>query len=202
MGFKIAQHDLEIRGAGNILGSSQSGRINEIGYELYMNLLKEQVDKMKNKGDHKGVYRDVEISLNIQSKIPGEYIDNESTRLKIYRDLFKLEEEAAVVDMEVTIADQYGSLPEAVKQLFLIARIKLVALDLGVRQIVRKSHVIISFNNLSELLIAKIISLVEREASLELTADFKLLAYVDNQKDDIIKLEYIYRILSSLGEGG
>ena len=201
MGFKIAQYDLELRGAGNILGSNQSGRINEIGYELYMNLLKEEVEKLKGNSDFKSIYSEAEVSLKMDAKIPESYIESESVRLKLYRDLFKISKEDELYSMEASISDQYGKLPKRFKKLFLIAKIKVLASNANVKQINKKGHVELIFNSLSELLIESILKIVEGDTSLSLSSDFKLKLNVKDINDDMIVLDKIIKILMNILEG-
>ena len=146
MGFKIAQYDLELRGAGNILGSDQSGRINDIGYELYMNLLKEEVERQRGNGKKLSSYVQTELNLKLDARIPIEFIDSESDRLKLYRDLFKLRSIDALAELEANTGDRYGK-PLGFRKLFILAKVKILASDLGIRQINSKKQIEFVFDS-------------------------------------------------------
>lgn len=130
-GFKIALNDLQIRGGGTILGSSQSGHIAVIGYELYLELLEKAIKEMK--GEEKGTeVIDTEINLPVSAFLPEEFIPDTDQRLLAYKRLAMLADEQAIEDLSGEWRDRYGPLPETVKHLVLMAKIRLALKPLGV----------------------------------------------------------------------
>ena len=164
--------------------------------------MKEEVEKLKGNSDFKSIYSEAEVSLKMDAKILESYIESESVRLKLYRDLFKISKEDELYSMEASISDQYGKLPKRFKKLFLIAKIKVLASNANVKQINKKGHVELIFNSLSELLIESILKIVEGDTSLSLSSDFKLKLNVKDINDDMIEvLDKIIKILMNILEG-
>ena len=138
IGFTLATHDLEIRGAGEILGEDQSGQIQEIGFGLYMDLLERAVTAMK-QGRQPELDRPLdhgaEIDLHIPALIPEDYLPDVHTRLIMYKRIASAKDEDGLQDLQEEMIDRFGVLPEALKNLFNITRLKLAASPLGVRKI-------------------------------------------------------------------
>jgi len=133
-GFKIALNDLQIRGGGAILGASQSGHIAAIGYELYLELLEKAVKVMK--GEETGADAvETEINLPVSAFLPDSYIPDTDQRLLAYKRLATLAEEQAVDDLAGEWRDRYGPLPDAVKHLVLMAKMRLVLKRLKVMRL-------------------------------------------------------------------
>jgi transcription-repair coupling factor (superfamily II helicase) len=124
-GFKIALNDLQIRGGGAILGSTQSGHIAAIGYELYLELLEKAVNKMKGDGSPADMI-ETEINLPISAFLPKSFISDADQRLIAYKRLATLADEQSVEDLAGEWRDRYGPLPETVKSLVLIAKVRLL----------------------------------------------------------------------------
>lgn len=124
-GFKIAMKDLEIRGAGNLLGQMQHGHMEAIGYDLYCKMLNEAVTRLK--GDEIEEEFDTVIDMSIDAFIPKEYIINESQKLDIYKRIAALESEEEMSDMADELIDRFGDLPKPVYNLLKVAFIKSVA---------------------------------------------------------------------------
>lgn len=121
-GFKIAAHDLEIRGAGNLLGPEQSGHIAAMGYELYTRLLEEAI--MDVKGEVKMDAPDPELQLKLSASIPEEYIPETTMRLTLYKRLASVADELELDALAEEIHDRFGKLPESVQNLIVVMRIK------------------------------------------------------------------------------
>jgi transcription-repair coupling factor (superfamily II helicase) len=135
-GFKIAALDLELRGAGNMLGGEQSGHIEAIGFELYTQMLEEAVSKLKGEGREER--SQVTVNLGISLRIDESYITEESQRLRMYKRIAGAETEAALTDVRAELEDRYGKPPESVLYLLGVGEIRLICERLGVAQIERK----------------------------------------------------------------
>jgi transcription-repair coupling factor (superfamily II helicase) len=136
-GFKIAALDLELRGAGNMLGGEQSGHIEAIGFEMYTSMLEEAVRKIKGEDD-KPAHADTSVNLGISVRIDSEYIPEENQRLRMYKKIAGAEDLAAMADVRAELQDRYGELPESVGNLLAAGEIRLMAQQLGIAQIDRK----------------------------------------------------------------
>ena len=135
-GFKIAALDLELRGAGNLLGGQQSGHINAVGFELYTSMLDRTVREMK--GEVAKEEAAVQLNLGINIRIPAEYIKEENQRLRMYKRVAGVESEAQLTDVREELSDRYGEPPAAVRNLLEYARLKLASQRMGVAAIDRR----------------------------------------------------------------
>jgi transcription-repair coupling factor (superfamily II helicase) len=135
-GFRIAARDLEIRGAGNILGGEQSGQIAAVGFEMYTKLLEETIREMK--GER--IEEEVETSMNlgVDIYIPRDYITEENLRMTFYKKIASASTEERLNDIRNEMRDRFGALPENVENLFHFVRVKWFAKHLGVLSIVRE----------------------------------------------------------------
>jgi transcription-repair coupling factor (superfamily II helicase) len=136
-GFKIAALDLELRGAGNMLGGEQSGHIEAIGFEMYTTMLEEAVRKIKGEGD-KPAHASTVINLGISVRIDSDYIPEENQRLRMYKRIAGAEDYAALADVRAELQDRYGTPPESVLNLLAAGEIRLHCQQLGIAQIDRK----------------------------------------------------------------
>ena len=138
VGFTLATYDLEIRGAGEILGEGQSGHIQEIGYGLYMDLLDRAVTALKS-GQQPELDRPldhgVEIDLHIPTLIPEDYLPDVHMRLIMYKRIASVKNEEELKELQIEMIDRFGLLPDFAKNLFQIAALKLLANPLGVHKI-------------------------------------------------------------------
>ena len=150
-GFKIALRDLEIRGAGNILGSAQSGNLATIGYELYCRILDEAVNERLGK---KTAFATSEliINLNVSSYIPERYISDEELKYDIYKKLSYVKSQDDYNDLEDELLDRFGEIPDGVYNLMALAMIKHLGRSLGMTEIrERGSSVLFTFDNKREI---------------------------------------------------
>ena len=135
-GFKIAALDLELRGAGNMLGGEQSGHIEAVGFELYTGMLEEAVAKIK--GEQHAEPIATQLNLGISLRIDESYIPEENQRLRIYKRIAAAPSEKAVDDVRVELADRYGPVPESVGHLLEAAALRAECERMGVAQVDRK----------------------------------------------------------------
>jgi transcription-repair coupling factor (superfamily II helicase) len=146
-GFRIAMRDLEIRGAGNILGASQSGHIQEVGLDLYTQLLNEAVRELEEEGGSSdGVEIPPElprIELPMNARIPEDYVDHLPTRLAVYQRLAKMSDAAYIPEIREELRDRFGPLPEEVENLLTLVSLRTLAADVGVESIVQGNDAIV-----------------------------------------------------------
>ena len=132
-GFQIAMHDLEFRGAGNLLGRAQSGHVGAVGYELYTKLLDRAVRKLSGKKVEEEI--DPEINLKVAAFLPEDYVPEPPTRIDLYRRMASRETAAEMASLGEELADRFGPLPEEAKNLLEVMEIKILARKLRIRQI-------------------------------------------------------------------
>jgi len=137
-GMHIAMKDLEIRGAGNILGGDQSGHIAEVGFDLYVRLVGEALAEAR--GDDEGVPAEVRVELPLDAHIPHDYIDQERLRLEAYRRLAAATTDAEVDSVAEELMDRYGALPIPVEALLRVARFRVRARAAGVTEVVQAGN--------------------------------------------------------------
>lgn len=155
-GFNIAMKDLEIRGAGDILGGEQSGFINEIGFDAYQKILSEAINELKEnefkdlyeevEGPSEKVYvKDTQIDSDFELLFPDDYINNITERLTLYTNLNALKDEEALVKYEKDLVDRFGELPTSAVDLLNSVRIKWIANQIGLEKIVMKQKKFIGY---------------------------------------------------------
>lgn len=154
-GFNIAMKDLEIRGAGNILGAEQSGFISEIGFDTYQKILNEAVEELK-ETDFKDLFdeqnkdeltfvSEVQIDTDLQILIPDDYVNNVEERLALYNELAGIENENDLLQFQNNLVDRFGENPKEVTNLLLSMRLKWLAKDLGFERIVLKKGMMLAY---------------------------------------------------------
>ena len=144
-GFKIAMRDLEIRGAGSLLGEIQHGHMDQVGYDTYCTLLDEVVKTMQ--GIEVKEEKDIQIDLNVSSYIPDEYIENTSQKIEIYQNIALAKKEEDIIDIIDEVTDRYGTMPKEMENLLDIARIKILCKETGVFKVSQKlSNIVFSFD--------------------------------------------------------
>jgi transcription-repair coupling factor (superfamily II helicase) len=140
-GFKIAMRDLEIRGAGNLLGPEQSGHIAAVGYEMYCQLLESAVGELKHEKRLAPV--DTIVDVGLAGSVPRGWIPSDARRMEAYRRIGQAESLDALAKVEGDLASAYGEPPASVRALFELAEIRLLATMLGVRAMQRKEQDIV-----------------------------------------------------------
>ncbi|MGB5358106.1 MAG: transcription-repair coupling factor [Eudoraea sp.] len=154
-GFNIAMKDLEIRGAGDLLGGEQSGFINEIGFETYQKILSEAIDELKEnefkelyetpKDEDRVFVKDVQIDTDFELLFPDDYINSISERLQLYTQLNSLNSEEELAAFEIQLTDRFGPLPIPAVDLLDSLRIKWLAKEIGLEKVVLKKGKIIGY---------------------------------------------------------
>jgi transcription-repair coupling factor (superfamily II helicase) len=139
-GFKIAALDLELRGAGNLLGGQQSGHIDAVGFEMYTSMLEQAVRELK--GEAAPAEVDAQLNLGLNIRIPAEYIAEENQRLRMYKRVAGVESEKALADVTAELEDRYGAPPAAVQNLLRYATLRLQSKRIGVVGIDRKRDLV------------------------------------------------------------
>ncbi|HET7442990.1 MAG TPA: transcription-repair coupling factor [Terriglobales bacterium] len=139
-GFKIAALDLELRGAGNLLGGEQSGHIEAVGFELYTQMLERAIREMK--GEVAPEEAETQLNLGLNIRIPGGYIPEENQRLRMYKRIAGVETESQLNDVRGELEDRYGAPPPAVRNLLEYATLKLLCVAVGVTSIERKRDLV------------------------------------------------------------
>ena len=152
-GFKVAMRDLDIRGAGNLLGAEQSGFISDLGFEMYHKILDEAVQELKDnefkdlfvkdltKEAAKVVARDCTIETDMEILIPDKYVSNISERIGLYAKLDSIKNEEKLQEFITNVSDRFGAMPEAVKDLVETVRLRWQAEQLGFEKVVMKNEV-------------------------------------------------------------
>ena len=151
-GIQIAMKDLEIRGAGDLLGGEQSGFINEIGFETYQKILQEAIEELKEK-EFKSLYeeqqteglkayvKEVQIDTDLEAYLPDDYLSIVKERLALYQTLSQIKTAEELKDFEAQLIDRFGPLPEQANELIESVRLKWVAVQLGIERLVLKKKI-------------------------------------------------------------
>ena len=202
-GFKIAMRDLEIRGAGNILGGDQSGHIAAVGYDLYSQMVIEAVGELK--GETPKEPAEVKIEVPVDANIPHDYIAKEPLRLDAYRRLAEVTDQATVDDIANEWIDRYGPIPDRAKALLDVARLRAECCRIGLREIVVSKPSGGSSMMMPGALSARM-SPVELKTSQEIRLQRLSRTAIYKQKDQLIilpmkpKTDSVEFLLAFLGE--
>lgn len=140
-GFKIAMRDMEIRGAGNLLGSEQHGHMESVGYDMYCRLLDEAVSELKGEPTRREE-AEITIDLNVSAYIDDSYIGIESRKIEMYKKIAAIRDEQDVLDIEDELTDRYGEMPEPVRNLVNIAYIKALSQSLDFISVSEKNDTV------------------------------------------------------------
>ena len=155
-GFNIAMKDLDIRGAGNLLGGEQSGFIADIGFEMYQKILNEAMEELResefkdlfaerNTDQFNQYVKDCVVETDLEIRIPDDYVNNVAERLSLYQRLDSLENQEALDKYAKTLEDRFGPLPKVVKELFHSFELRWLAQEMGIERLVMKSGSMVAY---------------------------------------------------------
>jgi transcription-repair coupling factor (superfamily II helicase) len=177
-GFFLAMHDLEIRGTGEVLGESQSGNIQEVGFTLYSDMLNAAVRALK-AGEEPDLDSpfdpECEVNLHASALLPSDYCPDIHARLGMYKKLSHARDEDELIHIREELVDRYGKLPDAAQTLLATHRLRLLAEPLGVTKIdAPESHAVIQFSSKPQVDPMRIIELVQKRRDLRLSGQDRL----------------------------
>jgi len=202
-GFTLATHDLEIRGAGELLGEEQSGQIEEVGFSLYSQLLERSVQAIKAgklPDEDVELSRDTEVDLGVTALLPEDYIPDVQMRLILYKRVSNAGDDAALRELQVELIDRFGLLPEPARNLFRVTALKFAASPLGISKLeagVGSGRVI--FSAQPHIDPARLVQLIQQEPSrYSLDGQDKLLFEADMETTEA-RFDQVEALLQRLG---
>ena len=196
-GFKIAALDLEMRGAGNLLGGEQHGHINTVGFDTYVRLLDETVRELKGEEVVPEIHSALNLGLDI--RIPADYIADENQRLRAYRQIANAADAAARERAEKELEDRYGKVPEAVRNLIQYSALKTLAEQIGIEVIDRRHQVLnVKFHSKTRVDPARLMNIVSTTRGAQFTPAGVLLLPLDGQTDSGAILKFLADKLEEL----
>lgn len=202
VGFTLASHDLEIRGAGELLGDEQSGQIHEIGFSMYNELLDRAVKALKSgqiPDERLDATVSTEIDLGVPAMLPDDYIMDIHTRLILYKRIANAVDQQALDDLQVELIDRFGLLPEPAKCLFGNTAIKLHAQELGIRKIEFGTTAgRIQFSDQPNIDPGKMIQLIQTQPKLFKLDSQQRLHLMDVPENFQERIEHIHQLLDTL----
>ena len=201
-GFMLANHDLEIRGAGELLGDAQSGEINSIGFSLYMELLSEAAEMVKRGGKldvadpfNKGL----EISIGVPALIQEDFVFDVSARLSYYKRIASCKSEDELDQIQIEMIDRFGLLPDPTKRLFKLAELKLKAKPLNLKKIeANQNGARIIFGDQPRINTANLISLIQDSPHFYQLQGQEALRYVLPLESPELRINAISKLLTTL----
>lgn len=205
-GFKIAMRDLEIRGAGNLLGAKQHGHMEAVGYDLYCKMLNEAVLKLK--GEKVADSYETLVDIDIDAFIPATYIKNEYQKLEMYKRIAEIETKEEFIDMQDELIDRFGDMPQSVVNLLNIALLKSMAHKAYLVQVQHKmKEVKFTLYENAEIDVSKIQGLIEKYGKdLEFVKGktpyfiLKLKKELQVKKEPMVFFEELQNVLENMKE--
>ncbi|MBC8493653.1 MAG: transcription-repair coupling factor [Candidatus Thioglobus sp.] len=201
-GFMLANHDLEIRGAGDLLGDNQSGKISEIGFNLYHDLLKRTIDAMRsgrkiNLDDP--INHEIQIDCGLPSIIPQNYLEDVHERLVLYKRIASCNTNNDLKELQIEMIDRFGLLPDSTKHLFANTRLKLFCEKIGIDEInLYDDKAIITFGTKNTIEPIKIIHLIQKQPKNYQLKGQNQLIVKEDMPEDIRRIELIENLLKKL----
>jgi transcription-repair coupling factor (superfamily II helicase) len=177
-GFYLAMHDLEIRGAGEVLGDNQSGEMTEIGFQLYSDMLNAAVKSLKSGKEPDlaaPLITTTEINLHVPALLPADFCGDVHERLSIYKRLANCELQDSISDLQEELIDRFGKLPDAVKALIETHRLRISAKEVGIIKIEAHSEALVmQFEPKPPIDPMRIIDLIQKNRHIKLSGQDKL----------------------------
>jgi transcription-repair coupling factor (superfamily II helicase) len=203
-GFTLATNDLEIRGAGELLGEEQSGHIQSIGFSLYLEMLDQAVEAIQSgESPNKAINFDqgIEVNLHIPALIPSDYLPDVNMRLTFYKRLANCQDKQQLHELQVEMIDRFGLLPEAVKALFQIAEIRQIGEHIGLKKIeAGPTSGRLKFLQNTKVEPISIIKLVQQNPNKYKLLNNDQLSFTMPMGNPELRLSSVYAMLSSLTE--
>ena len=203
-GFTLATNDLEIRGAGELLGEEQSGHIQTIGFTLYLEMLDQAVEAIRSgESPNKAINFDqgIEVNLHIPALIPSDYLPDVNMRLTFYKRLANCQNKQQLHELQVEMIDRFGLLPESVKALFQIAEIRQIGEQLGLKKIeAGPTSGRLQFSQNTKVEPITIIKLVQENSNKYKLLNNDQLSFTMPMGTPELRLNSVYAMLSSLTE--
>ena len=201
-GFALATHDLEIRGAGELLGDDQSGQINTVGFSLYMEMLEQAVEALK-EGKEPSlddlIAKQTEIELRIPALLPDDYIGDVNTRLSLYKRLANCKSQLAIDELQIELIDRFGLLPTAAKNLIKQSKLKLKAQQLGIKKIeASQTSGILEFDATTKVNPGFLIQLIQKQPSKYKFDGPQRLKFMQNTVEPEKRIEFVSQLIDKL----
>lgn len=201
-GFILATHDLEIRGAGELLGDEQSGHMQTIGFSMYMDLLERAIAALKS-GEELSLSESqgnkTEINLGISALLPDDYVHDVAIRLSLYKRIASAKTKKALRDLQVELIDRFGLLPNQAKNLFVVAELQLHLSQLGILKLDSSQNSFrIEFNSKPEINTGKLIDLIQSQPSRYRLVKGTLLEVHKSAEDIETRLQQIESLIDTL----
>jgi transcription-repair coupling factor (superfamily II helicase) len=202
IGFTLATHDLEIRGAGELLGDDQSGQIETIGFSLYMEMLERAVEAIKS-GRTPNLEQPLqtthEVNLHVPALIPDDYLPDVHTRLIMYKRIANAASMDELDDLKVEMIDRFGLLPEQLRNLFRTTEIKLSVSDLGIVKVdVGESSGRIEFDSNTRVDPLALVRMVQREPGTYRLQDATKLRVTRNLQKTDVRFQFVEALIADL----
>jgi transcription-repair coupling factor (superfamily II helicase) len=201
-GFMLANHDLEIRGAGDLLGENQSGKISEIGFNLYHDLLKRTIQAIKNNTKldlDESLIEEIDINIGIACIIPETYLDDVHERLILYKRIASAEDDSELKDLKIEMIDRFGLLPDATKNLFASTSLRIFSKKIGIEKInITDDKAEITLNQKSTIEAKKIINLIQKQPQKYQLKNQNTLVYNVSMDEDSSRIERVKNLINQL----
>ena len=202
VGFTLATHDLEIRGAGELLGENQSGQISEVGFTLYSELLERAVQALKQgkvPDPDAPLHSGIEIDLGLPALIPDDYVYDIHQRLMLYKRISSAKDQDTLDELQVELIDRFGLLPDYLKNLFIVTEIKLVAEVMGITSIdVTDTSIKIKFDEQPNINHVKLIELIQTQSKTYHFDGKQTLRILEVEEDINKRTQQIYQVINIL----
>ncbi len=202
-GFKVALRDLEIRGAGNILGSEQHGHIENVGYDMYMRILNEAI--LEEKGEVKEKKTECSVEMNVSAFIPESYIKSPVQRIDVYKKISLIENIADKIDITDELLDRYGDLPKSVSSLLEVSLLRACGSACSISKIVKRGSSVLFYPEKMDIRIWSMLA-AERKGTILMTLEIKPYVTLRTKNGDdpfkkAIELLSDYRQIMNTTEG-